>query len=200
MISWLIYFSLHCVDSLVEGQQVGTGAEPEGTPDNNRCVNAFPIEVDVKASGSVEGGIFDFASQAVCGIRSDLNAVWYKVSGTGEPLTVGLCASSGLQIDFGILSLCNSQTCFGFPTESRFAQCRNDEYATYVIDTEDGVDYFVHVRGTPPAEFDILLKEGARTDENFLNDPLFVRGNDGAMNLALTGAFAAAAGVMSMLI
>lgn len=188
---------------MVQGQLVDTGAEPEGTPDNNRCPNAIQIELDVPVSGSVEGGLFDFNSQAACGLRSNLNAVWYKVLGTGEPLTVGLCALNALQIDFGMPGRCNSQDCFGFPTESRFAECRDDEYATYSFNTEEGVDYLVHVRGTPPAEFDILLKDGARTDENFLDDALFVKvkgGKDGAMRLALTGAFAAAAGVMSMML
>jgi hypothetical protein len=186
---------------LVQGQ-VDTGAEPEGTPANNRCVNAVPTELDVPVSGTSELGIFDFVSQAACGIRSNLSAVWYSVTGTGGPLTVGLCTSNEMQIDFGILSLCNSQDCFGFPTESRFAECQNDEYATYTINTEDGVNYFVHVRGIK-ANFDILLKEGARTDENFLDDALFVRAvkpNDGAVNLALTGAFAAAAAVMFMVL
>jgi hypothetical protein len=201
---------------LVQGQ-INTGAEPEGTPANNRCVNAFPIEVNAMASGTVEGGLFDFSNQAACGVRSDLPSVWYAVLGTGEPLTVGLCASSAMQIDFAIIDLCNSPTdgCFGFPTESRFAQCQNDEYATYTFNTEDGVDYWVHVRGESPAEFDILLKEGVRTDENFLDDATFVNGNngdganddgadgangDGAMSLALTGAIAATAGVMSMML
>jgi hypothetical protein len=120
-------------------------------PSNDRCIAATQLLPDVPIQGSNANANFDFNNQAVCGPRSDRRAVWYSITGNGNPFTAHLCSNDDEEIvNFGVFRECNSQNCQGFPDvdlANLIFKCEDDVSQPYSWLAEVGSRYFFHVRG-----------------------------------------------------
>jgi hypothetical protein len=93
----------------------------------------------------------------------------YKVTGIGQTATASVCTNNGELTDFGVLNLCNSQNCNGFPAASAVKLCSANEALTYSWMAEKDVPYYVHVRADMVTNFTITvigIAEEAEEKEN----------------------------------
>ncbi|CAJ1960915.1 unnamed protein product [Cylindrotheca closterium] len=155
-------------------------------PPNDRCVNAEPLVANEPTDGDTSFGNFDFNAQGVCGARSDRASLWYRITGTGREVTVQVCTNNGKITDYGVLTLCNSQNCQGFPAVNTglIYDCAQNNTLDYRFIAEDQEWYYVHVRSDIG---DINARNGSKFTVQYLEDeddePVATQG-DSAMGLS----------------
>jgi len=147
--------------------------------------------------GDTSQANFDFNAQGVCGARSDRSAVWYRITGSGREVTVQVCTNNGKETDFGVLTLCNSQTCKGYPAVNTglIYDCSQNKTLDYKFLAEEDVWYYVHVRSDIG---DINARNGSQFSVQYLedaNDPVITSKDSSSMGLSAMFA----AGVASFL-
>mmetsp|Transcript_364 Transcript_364/g.532 ORF Transcript_364/g.532 Transcript_364/m.532 type:complete len:188 (-) Transcript_364:1093-1656(-) len=157
-----------------------------GAPSNDRCVNARPLVANQPVDGDTSDANFDFNAQGVCGARSDRSAVWYRITGTGREVTVQVCTNNGKTTDFGVLTLCNSQDCKGFPAVNTglIYDCAQNNTLDYRFVAEEQEWYYVHVRSDIG---DINARDGSQFTVQYLedeNDPVVAPQVSSAMGLS----------------
>mmetsp|Transcript_788 Transcript_788/g.1876 ORF Transcript_788/g.1876 Transcript_788/m.1876 type:complete len:198 (+) Transcript_788:171-764(+) len=125
-------------------QDVPTGNEGEAA--NNRCVNAFKLELGKEVNGTTEGSDIDQWSETGCGVNTDIPGVWFSIIGNGNKFTARVCSLNGVMTAYSIQTRCNTDDeCVGGPNRTT-ANCDINEVAPYEFATEDGKEYFVNVR------------------------------------------------------
>lgn len=114
-------------------------------PPNDECRNAISIFDGNTYQGNIKSASPDNAP--FCVVANNLPGVWYKCTGTGQPVTISLCNAAGFDSKISVFSgMCGRFTCVtgnddspgcsGFTSEVNF-------------NTRTGMDYYILVHGDP---------------------------------------------------
>lgn len=112
---------------------------------NDECTSALRLYENEPVHGDNSFAAADFTDRNACGPNSHLEGVWYEIIGTGEEVTLNVCAENDRTLSVGVFTACNSESCVGFPP-LKAASCKNNEYQSYQFFAARNRSYRVHIR------------------------------------------------------
>lgn len=127
----------------------GTGGSMSGTicvfspppVANDNCANATSLTCGATLTGTTVGATTENVP-ATCYYTNTSPSVWYSFVGTGNTVTISLCAGTTFDTQLAIFTgSCGSLTCFGVNDDG----CGSQSTATFVACA--GVTYFARVSG-----------------------------------------------------